>query len=109
MFSVPTATASSDSRPPQRPTKANTVQSAPPAAPYDGFSIVGFILGLTAFFLTGFEIPIVPVLAIIFSGIGLSNTSAGKKKGGTFAVIGLILGIIFLGICILAATGVYKP
>ena len=84
-------------------------KSGPPGAPYDGWSIVGFILGLTAFFLTGFEVPIVPVLAIIFSGIGLSNTAARKKKGRAFAVIGLVLGIIFLGVFALAATGVYKP
>ncbi|XOU94082.1 MAG: DUF4190 domain-containing protein [Candidatus Kerfeldbacteria bacterium] len=77
-------------------TKKENIQS------YSGWAIGGFIVGL-------FSIPIlsplavtgaIPVLAIILSGMGLSQVKKKNKKGRGLAIAGLlfaIIGIIYTG------------
>ena len=78
--------------------------AAPPfqAQPYaverktSGFAISGLILGIISFFL-GFLYLIFPILAIIFSGIGIGQTGKNHAVGGRgMAVAGLVCGIISL-------------
>lgn len=57
-------------------------------------AIIGFSLGIISIFLGG-SIGIIPILTMIFSGIGIKNTSIEKDNGRIFAVIGLILGVIY--------------
>lgn len=54
-------------------------------------AIIGFILGIISIFLS--SIGMIPILAVIFSSIGLGKS---KEQGGkSMAIAGLILGIIF--------------
>ena len=105
-YRIPTAAESQSAK---RASQAKKTRARSNTQKYDGCAITGFILGLVAFLLTTFEIPVVPILAVIVSGFGIDNTGPGKRKGRTLAVIGLILGIIFVGMAILVATGTYKP
>lgn len=57
-------------------------------------SIIGFILGIVSFFIVPFVIPVIQVLTITFSGLGLYYIKKNKEGGKIFALIGLILGII---------------
>jgi hypothetical protein len=57
-------------------------------------AVLGFILSLVSLFLSLYCI--VPVLGIIFSGVGMSATSRGEKSGKGFAVAGLVISIISL-------------
>jgi len=59
---------------------------------YSGMAITGFVLGLVSCFLnfTG----IMGTLAIIFSSIGLAQTSGNGRKGKGMSIAGLVLGII---------------
>ena len=114
-FRVPTAAdiagrgAEAPARQSATATEGARTHKAPSSARYDGFAIAGFVLGLVAFLLTGYELPIVPLLAVIFSSIGLSRTARAKRKGRTIAVLGLVLGLLFLVVAILVITGAYKP
>ena len=68
-------------------------------------AVTGFSLGIAAFFL--FSVPIFGLLisigAGVNSGIGLSKQQAGMaKKYRVFAIIGLILGIIYTLMAVLA-------
>lgn len=54
-----------------------------------GISIAGFVLGVLSLFILPF---VFGLLAVIFSGIGLSKDSSSYKKG--LAIAGLILGIL---------------
>lgn len=58
----------------------------------DKLAITGFVLGIISIFFSW--IGIIPILAIIFSGVALSRTKK-KEEGKTLAFVGLILGIIF--------------
>ncbi len=59
----------------------------------NGFALTGLILGVVAVFLS--FIGIIPILAIIFSGIGLAKVKDRAGRGKVQAWIGLILGILY--------------
>lgn len=56
-------------------------------------AVTGFILGVASVPF-GF-IGIIPILAFIFSGIGLHQAKERKEGGAVLAIIGLILGAIY--------------
>ena len=56
-------------------------------------AIVGFILGIASIPFS--FIGIIPILALIFSGIGLYQAKERKEGGAVLAIIGLILGAIY--------------
>ena len=58
------------------------------------FAVIGFILGLLSTILY-WAVPIIPILAIIFSIIGLIGMAKAKQRGKKLAIAGLILGILF--------------
>ena len=66
-----------------------------PAASSNGYAIAGLVCGLLGLFpfWIGF---ILCVLAIVFSGIGLSHASRYGGVGRGPAVAGLVLGILFI-------------
>jgi len=59
----------------------------------NGFAMTGLGLGIASVFLS--FIGIIPILAIIFSGIGLAKSHERGGVGQVQAWIGLILGIVF--------------
>jgi len=61
--------------------------------PRNGFALTGLILGIASVLLA--SIGIIPILAIVFSGIGLAKVKVRSGKGKVQAWIGLILGILF--------------
>lgn len=74
---------------------------------YNGACITGFILGVLSAFIY-WLIPLLPILAIVCSGIGLSKVKVENSKGKGLAIWGLILGIIFtldIGIKLLLGQG----
>ena len=56
-------------------------------------AMIGLSLGIAAVFLA--FIGIIPILAIVFSGIGLTKAQECEGNGSVQAWIGLILGILF--------------
>lgn len=68
-----------------------------------GMSIAAFIVGLLGLLL--FWIPyvgfILPVLAILFGAIGLVQSQSQPNYGRGFAIAGIVLGLIGLGIALL--------
>ena len=62
----------------------------------NAFALVGFILGLLSTLLY-WVLAITPILAIIFSIIGLIGTDKAKQIGKGLAIAGLILGIAYTG------------
>lgn len=62
--------------------------------PRNGFALTGFILGIASVLLA--SIGIIPILAIIFSGIGLGKVKDRSDKGKVQAWISLILGILYM-------------
>jgi hypothetical protein len=58
-------------------------------------ALTGFILSIISIPL--YEIGIIPILAVIFSAIGLYQVKNNKKQegGANLAIIGLIIGIIY--------------
>ena len=74
---------------------------------YNGMCITGFILGVLSAFLY-WLIPFLPLLAVVFSGIGLSKIKVDNTKGKGLAIWGLVLGILFtlqIGIKLLLGQG----
>lgn len=64
--------------------------------PMSKLAITGFILGIISVFVGG-EVGIIPICAIIFGGCGIYYTSPRfKKRGRWMAIIGLILGVVYL-------------
>ena len=61
----------------------------------NAFALVGFVLGLLSVVLY-WVLGIVPLLAIIFSIIGLVGVKKSGQKGKGFAITGLVLGIVFI-------------
>lgn len=59
-----------------------------------GFAITGLVLGIVGIFMFWLY-AIVPVLAIIFSGIAMNKAKQVGAKPSGMAVAGLVLGIIF--------------
>lgn len=64
----------------------------------NGFGVTGFVLGLVSIFV--YFIGIIPLLAMIFSAIGLSTFKEQTQKNKWMAITGLILGILFSILCI---------
>jgi len=56
-------------------------------------AVTGFVLGIIS--IGFFDIGIIPILALIFSGIGLYKTKEREENGSVLAIIGLILGSIY--------------
>jgi len=56
-------------------------------------AIGGFILGVTSIFFS--FIGIIPLLAIIFSAMGLYQAKRQKENDRILAIIGLILGVVY--------------
>jgi hypothetical protein len=65
--------------------KLNQVQEQPKK--YSGLAIAGFVLSFFG---------ILAILGIIFSSIGIAQTSKNKKKGRGLAIAGLIISVIVL-------------
>lgn len=61
----------------------------------NAFALVGFVLGLLSLVLY-WVLGIIPVLAIIFSIIGLVSVKNSGQKGKGFAITGLVLGIVYV-------------
>ncbi len=59
----------------------------------NGFAVAGLCLGLTLAVLAG--VGLLPILAIVFSGIGLRKSKECGGKGGVISWIGLVLGILY--------------
>ncbi len=57
------------------------------------FAIAGLALGVVSFFL--FSIGLIPILAIVFSSIGLAKSGNYQGAGRVQAWIGLVLGIVY--------------
>jgi len=55
------------------------------------------------------EIIVFPVLALVFSGIGLQQTDNGQLKGRGLTISGLVIGGLFFGLALLKLSGVYNP
>lgn len=60
----------------------------------DPMAITGFLLGVVSVFLGG-SFSIFPILAIIFSGIGMGRTQKGSKDR-LMSIVGLALGIVYI-------------
>jgi hypothetical protein len=59
----------------------------------NGFAIAGLVMGIIGIF-SG-SLGIAPILAIVFSSIGLSKTEVYRGSGKVTSWIGLILGILY--------------
>ena len=60
----------------------------------DGFAKVGLAFGILSIIL--WEFSIFPILAIVFSGLGISRTIKKQDAGLSMAIFGIVLGVIFL-------------
>lgn len=54
--------------------------------------LTGFILGIAGYFL--YEVGVLPILAIVFSGIGLGTHDADRHTNRWMSIVGLISGVI---------------
>jgi len=63
------------------------------------YGITGFVLGLVSVFF--YFIGIIPLLAVVFSAIGLGTFQEANQKNNWMAITGLILGILFSILCII--------
>ncbi len=72
-----------------------TTQGEPPQEPKKNNSMAatGFVLGIVSVFL--YFIGILPILAIVFSSIGLGTFKPDSQKNKWMAGVGLALGIIY--------------
>jgi hypothetical protein len=70
--------------------KLNTHQSSRNGK--NGFAFTGFVLGCIS--VVFYELSIFPVLAVVFSAIGISKSAQQGKRA--ISIIGLSLGILFL-------------
>lgn len=68
--------------------------SSPADAAGNPAAITGLCLGIASVLL-GAVIGILPILAVVFSGIGLAKAQSRNGKGQVAAWIGLVLGIVF--------------
>jgi hypothetical protein len=60
------------------------------------FSIIGFILSFFG---------LLAILGIVFSAIGISETTYGNKKGRGLAITGLIIGILMFSFSLITVLG----
>ncbi|MBQ2714380.1 MAG: DUF4190 domain-containing protein [Clostridia bacterium] len=63
-----------------------------PVLKLSALAIAGMVLGIVGMIFSFYGV--VPVLAIVFSGIALKQINEGKYKGKGFAITGLVLGIV---------------
>ena len=73
----------------------------------NGFAATGFILGLASMPL--YAIGIIPILAVIFSIIGLATFDEEKQKNRWMAGVGLALGVVFTIMTLSQASPNSKP
>lgn len=66
----------------------------PEFKPGNPAATTGLVLGIASIFLGGL-VGLLPIIAIVFAGIGLSRASARQNAGKIQAWIGLILGIVY--------------
>jgi hypothetical protein len=59
----------------------------------NGMAMTGFILGLVS--VVFYVIGILPILAVIFSAVGLGTFKSHVQKNRWMAITGLILGILY--------------
>jgi hypothetical protein len=71
-----------------------TNTTAEPTTPGQGLAITGLVLGCVSIFMFWLY-AIVPVLAIIFSGVSMSQAKKAGAKPNGMAIAGLVLGVIF--------------
>lgn len=89
-------------------TSGSTAGTSGTVGPSNPAATTGFCFGIAALFL--FDIPIFGLLlsltAAVVSGIGLSKqSSAMSKKLRVFGIVGLILGIVYTLMALLALSG----
>jgi hypothetical protein len=72
-----------------------TTQGEPPQEPKknNSMAVTGFVLGIVSAFF--YFIGILPILAIVFSSIGLGTFKPDSQKNKWMAGVGLALGIIY--------------
>ena len=73
----------------ENPTMENPVD----AKRFNAMGLTGFIIGLCSVAL--YAIGILPVLAIVFSGIGIGTFKPEAQKSSWMAYVGLGLGILY--------------
>ncbi len=71
--------------------------AAPVRAPSQGMAITSLVLGCCSVLFFVFY-AIVPVLAIIFGGVSISQSKKAGVKSSGMAVAGLTLGIVFTAV-----------
>ena len=89
---IPTAMEPS-TRSAARPQGASSITANNANDPKNGYATAGLTFGIIAMFL--YVIWLLPVLAIVFSSIGLARASERKGVGQIKSWIGLVLGIIY--------------
>lgn len=82
-----------ESSPMPNTTTTTPVATPAPTSTSNGFALTGLILGILSVFL--YIVGIVPVLAVVFSGMGLSKVKEGGGKGKVQAWVGLVLGALY--------------
>ena len=75
-------------------TEASTSTSTSTSTPGQGLAITGLVLGCVSIFMF-WMYAIVPILAIIFSGVSMNKAKKAGLKPNGMAIAGLVLGIIF--------------
>jgi len=109
-----TAGSSASVRPRTRPESSRTMNAMPPPPPVaaqtttpvaQGLSIASLVLGCVGIFLFWLY-AIVPVLAIIFGGVAINKQKKAGVKPSGMAIAGLVLGIVFTAIMVLALLAV---
>ncbi|MEE6146355.1 hypothetical protein V2151_26565 [Bacillus cereus] len=70
-----------------------TVQHEVTTKKYNRNCLTGFILGFASIFLA--FIGMIPILALVFSIIGLSKFNPEVNKGRWQGIVGLLLGILY--------------
>lgn len=76
-------------------------QAPPPVvkpAKYSGFA--GWSFGLGLFGMLLFEIFLLQLLAISFGIIALAGVKRGERRGGWMAIVGIILGVLYLFVAV---------
>ena len=81
-------------RTPFEETAASTEVTIAETKQINNMALIGFISGIVSIFLAFIIVP--PILAIVFSAIGLSTFNKEKQKGNWMSVVGLILGVFYL-------------
>lgn len=70
------------------------------AAPSQGMAVTSMVLGIVGVF-TFFFYGLIPILAIVFGGVSMSQSKKANAKASGMAIAGLVLGIIFTALFVL--------